>query len=178
MQNPSAKSVLSKPASGRFIVLSLLLGLAANLLPWSGITKLLWPDFIALLLIYWVTYQPRHVGLGTAWFLGLLMDIADGVLFGQHALAYTLMVYLTQILYRRIQMLSPWQQSLYVFGLLLISLVIMLVIRLSFNAAFPGVLFFASSVIGAVAWPSFSLLLRLRQHRTPTIDDTYSKITK
>ena len=178
MTSPSAKSVLSKPASGRFIVFSLLLGLAANLLPWSALTKLLWPDFIALLLVYWVTYQPRHVGLGAAWFLGLLMDIADGVLFGQHALAYTLMVYLAQILHRRIQILSPWQQSLYVFGLLLISLVIMLVIRLAFGARFPGMLFFASSVVGAVAWPSFSLVLRLRQHRAPSLDDTYPKITK
>lgn len=178
MANPGVKGVLGRPASGRFIVFSLLIGLAANLLPWSGLTKLLWPDFIALLLVYWVTYQPRQVGLGTAWFLGLLMDIADGVLFGQHALAYTLMVYLTQILHRRIQTLSPWQQSLYVFGLLLISLVIMLVIRLSFGAPFPGLLFFASGVIGAVMWPSFSLLLRLPQHRKPSIDDTYPKISK
>lgn len=178
MANPSVKSILSKPASGRFILFSLLLGLAANLLPWSGLTKLLWPDFIALLLVYWVTYQPRQVGLGTAWFLGLLMDIADGVLFGQHALAYTLMVYLVQILHRRIQMLSPWQQSLYVFGLLLISLVIMLVIRLAFGAPFPGLIFFASSVIGAVLWPSFSLFLRLPQHRKPSLDDTYPKIAK
>lgn len=178
MASPSAKSVISRPASGRFIVLSLLLGLAANLLPWSGLTKLLWPDFIALLLVYWITHQPRQIGLGTAWFLGLLMDIADGVLFGQHALAYTLMAYLIQILHRRIQTLSPWQQSLYVLGLVLIAMVIMLVIRLSFGAPFPGALYFASSIISAVIWPSFSLLLRLPQHRKSMLDDTYAKINK
>jgi rod shape-determining protein MreD len=114
----SAKTTLSKPASGRFILFTLVLGLLANLVPWNGLAKLLWPDCIALLLVYWIIYQPRHVGLSTAWFLGLLMDIADGVLFGQHALAYTLMAYLAQILHRRLQMFSPWQQSLYVFGLL------------------------------------------------------------
>lgn len=172
----SVKTTLSKPASGRFIFFTLILGLLANLVPWSGLTKLLWPDVIALLLVYWITYQPRHVGLGTAWFLGLLMDIADGVLFGQHALAYTLMAYMAQILHRRIQMLSSWQQSFYVFGLLLISLVIMLVTRLAFGAAFPGPLYFASSVIGAVLWPSFSLLLRLPQHRKSRPDDTYTKL--
>ncbi|MHB1233831.1 MAG: rod shape-determining protein MreD [Burkholderiales bacterium] len=172
----SVKTTLSKPASGRFILFTLVLGLLANLVPWSGLTKLLWPDAIALLLVYWITYQPRHVGLGTAWFLGLLMDIADGVLFGQHALAYTLMAYMAQILHRRIQMLSPWQQSFYVFGLLLILLVIMLVTRLAFGAAFPGPLYFASSVIGAVLWPSFSLLLRLPQHRKSRTDDTFTKL--
>jgi hypothetical protein len=105
----SAKTTLSKPASGRFILFTLVLGLLANLVPWNGLAKLLWPDCIALLLVYWIIYQPRHVGLSTAWFLGLLMDIADGVLFGQHALAYTLMAYMAQILHRRLQMFSPWQ---------------------------------------------------------------------
>lgn len=178
MANPNPKSVLGKPASGRFVILTLLVGLAANLLPWSPLAKLLWPDFIGLLLVYWITYQPRRIGLGTAWFLGLLMDIADGVLFGQHALAYTLMAYLTQILHRRIQMLSPWQQSLYVFGLILIALVIMLVIRLAFGAPFPGALYFASGVTSAVLWPSFAMLLRLPQHRKSMLDDTYTKLHK
>lgn len=178
MANLSAKSVITRPASGRFIVLTFVIGLALNLLPWSGLAKLLWPDFIALLLVYWITYQPRHVGLGSAWLLGLFMDIADGVLFGQHALAYVLMAYMTQFLHRRIQTLSAWQQSLYVFGLLLIALLIMLVIRFAFGAPFPGPLYFASSVIGAVMWPSFSLLLRLPQHRKSNFDDPYPKITK
>jgi rod shape-determining protein MreD len=171
----NAKTTLSKPASGRFIVFTLVLGLLANLVPWNGVAKLLWPDFIALLLVYWIIYQPRHVGLSTAWFLGLLMDIADGVLFGQHALAYTLMAFMAQILHRRLQMFSPWQQSLYVFALLIICLVIMLLTRLAFGAAFPGPLYFASSVIGAVLWPSLSLLLRLPQHRKQHPDDSYAK---
>lgn len=172
----SAKPTLTRPASGRFILFTLVLGLMANLLPWSGLTKMLWPDFIALLLIYWVIHQPREIGLGAAWFLGLLMDIADGVLFGQHALAYTLMIYLAQILRPRVQMFSFWQQSLYVFGLLLVSLVLMLVIRLAFGAAFPGLLYFSSSLLGALLWPSLSMLLRLPQLRKPRPDDTFTKL--
>ena len=172
----NAKPTLNRPASGRFVLFTLLLSLLANLLPWSGLAKLLWPDFIALLLVYWVIHQPREIGLGAAWFLGLLMDIADGVLFGQHALAYTLMAFLAQILRPRIQMFSLWQQALYVFGLLLISLVIMLAIRLAFGAAFPGALYFTSSLLGALLWPSLSLLLRMRQHRVPRADDTFTNL--
>ena len=171
----NAKATLGKPASARYILLTLVLGLLLNLIPWSPLAKLLWPDCIALLLVYWITYQYRQVGLGSAWFLGLLMDIADGVLFGQHALAYTLMAYLTQILHRRIQMLSPWQQSLYVFALLLVSLLTMLVTRMAFGGAFPGAVYFASGVIGAVLWPMFSLLLRLPQHRKPHPEDSFTK---
>ena len=173
----SAKPTLTRPASARFVLVTLLLALLINLLPWSGLAKQLWPDCIALLLLYWVIHQPREIGLGAAWFLGLLMDIADGVLFGQHALAYTLMIFLTQILRPRIQMFSFWQQTLYIFGLLLISLVVMLVTRLAFGAAFPGPLYFASSILGALLWPSLSMVLRLRQHRKPRTDDTFTKLT-
>ena len=173
----SAKPTLVRPASGRFILLTLVLALLLNLLPWSGLTKLLWPDFIALLLVYWVIHQPREIGLGASWFLGLLMDIADGVLFGQHALAYTLMAFMAQILRPRIQMFSFWQQALYIFGLLLISLVIMLVTRLAFGAAFPGPLYVASSILGALLWPSLSMLLRIPQYRSRRrADDTFTKI--
>lgn len=174
----SAKPTLTRPASGRFIFFTLLIGLLLNLLPWNGLTKLLWPDCIALLLVYWAIHQPREVGLGAAWFLGLFMDIADGVLFGQHALAYTLMIFMAQILRPRIQMFSFWQQALYVFGLLLISLVIMLVTRLAFGAAFPGPLYFASSIIGAVLWPTLSILLRMSQHRKLRTDDTFTNLVK
>ena len=173
---PNAKLTLTRPASARFVLFTLLLALLLNLLPWSGLTKLLWPDCIALLLLYWVIHQPREIGLGAGWFLGLVMDIADGVLFGQHALAYTLMIFMAQILRPRIQMFSFWEQALYIFGLLLISLVIMLVTRLAFGAAFPGPLYFGSSVLGALLWPSFSMLLRMRQHRKPRTDDTFTNL--
>ena len=173
---PNAKPTLTRPSSVRYVLFTLLLALLLNLLPWSGLTKQLWPDFIALLLLYWVIHQPREIGLGAAWFLGLLMDIADGVLFGQHALAYTLMIFMAQILRPRIQMFSFWQQALYIFGLLLISLVIMLVTRLAFGAAFPGPLYFGSSILGALLWPSLSMVMHIPQHRKPRTDDTFTKL--
>lgn len=172
----SAKTTLTRPASARFVLITLLLALLLNLLPWSSQVKQLWPDCIALLLLYWAIHQPREIGLGAAWFLGLVMDIADGVLFGQHALAYTLMIFLAQILRPRIQMFSFWQQALYIFGLLLIALVIMLVTRLAFGAAFPGPLYFGSSVLGALLWPSLSMVMRIPQHRKPRADDTFTKL--
>ena len=174
----SIKPTLTRSASGRFVLFTLLLGLLLNLLPWNDTSKLFWPDFIALLLLYWVIHQPREIGLGAGWFLGLLMDIADGVLFGQHALAYTLMLFMAQILRPRIQMFSFWQQALYVFGLLLISLVIMLVTRLAFGAAFPSLLYFTSSILGALFWPSLSMLLRMPQYRRRRVDDTFTNLAK
>ena len=171
--NPQ-KSVLHKPTSGRFIALSLILALIVNLLPWNGVAVLLWPDLVAMVLLYWSIHQPRRVGLMTGWFFGLLMDIADGVLFGQHALAYVVMAYGAYFLHRRIQTFNLWQQSLYIFGLLLLMRVVMLLVRLAFDAVFPGWLYFVSAVVGAVLWPMVSLLLQMPQRKKATPENAYS----
>jgi rod shape-determining protein MreD len=158
-------SVLTRPPSSRFIVGSLLAALIANLLPGTGLAVLLWPDLVALVLLYWVIHAPRRVGFGSAWLLGLLMDIADGVLFGQHAFAYVITTYAAWRLHRRLQTFNLWQQALYVLGLLLLLDVSMLLVRLAFGAAFPGPLYFAGSATGALLWPLLSTLLALPQRK-------------
>jgi len=170
--------VLHKPTSGRFIALSLILALLANLLPWNGVAVVFWPDLVAMVLLYWIIHQPRRIGLMTAWLLGLLMDIADGVLFGQHALAYVIMCYTAYFLHRRIQMFSPWQQALYIFGLLLLMLLVMLLVRLAFGAPFPGPLYLVSSVMGGLLWPMLSLLLQTPQRKKPPSETGYTSASR
>lgn len=169
----ASSPVITRPASARLIVVSLVIALLANLLPWNGVAVLLWPDLVAMVLLYWIIHYPRRVGLGTAWFLGLLMDIADGVLFGQHALAYVVAGYGAWLLHRRLQAFNLWQQALYVFGLLLMLQLTMLVVRLAFGAAFPGLLYFVGSLVGAVLWPLLPLLLQLPQRRQPAASPPY-----
>jgi rod shape-determining protein MreD len=166
--------VLHRPTSGRFIFLSLTLSLIANLLPWNGAAVLLWPDLVAMVLLYWAIHQPRRVGMLSAWLLGLCMDIADGVLFGQHALAYVIMMYAAYFLHRRIQGFSLWQQTLYIFGLLLLMKLVMLLVRLAFDAAFPEVLYFAGAAVGAALWPILSLLLQSPQRKKAVPENPYS----
>ena len=91
------------PVRPRFIFVTLLAALLANLLPWSGWVMWLTPDFVALLVLYWCIHEPRKIGFLTAWSLGLLMDIADGSLFGEHALAYCILAYAGMVLHRRVQ---------------------------------------------------------------------------
>lgn len=173
MASAKPQPVLTRPASSRFILLSLVAALLANLLPSSGAAVLLWPDLVALVLLYWVVHYPRRLGLGTAWFLGLLMDIADGVLFGQHALAYVVAAYAAWLLHRRLQTFNLWQQALYVFGLLLLLQLTMLLVRLAFGAGFPGPMYFAASAVGAVLWPLLALALQLPQRKQPATPPAY-----
>ena len=76
------------------------------------------PDWVALVLIYWVIALPHRVGVVTAWVMGLMMDILIGSLIGQHALGYIIIVYIAASLYQRLRMFSVWQQAAVLFALL------------------------------------------------------------
>src|SRR5204863_10037692 len=93
-----------RPVRATYITLTLLTALVVNLLALPNFLAQIKPDLIALTLIYWVVYHPRRVGFLPAWFIGLTMDVADGSMFGQHALAYAVLMYLAILLHRRILM--------------------------------------------------------------------------
>ena len=84
------------------------------------------PDLLAVVITFWCVHQPRKMGIGTAWALGLVMDAANGTLFGQHALAYAALAYAAQSLHRRILRFPLWQQALHVLVLLAASQLLML----------------------------------------------------
>src|SRR3970282_149145 len=62
--------------------------------------------------------MPRRVGMATGWALGLLVDAGNGVLLGQHALAYSALAFAAIGLSRRILWLDLWGQMLHVLLLL------------------------------------------------------------
>ena len=160
-----------RPVRPSFIWLTLGGAFLLNLLPWG---RAIWvPDFFALTLVFWNVHQPRKVGMGIAFVFGLLMDVHNGALFGEHALAYTLLSYGAITLHRRIQWFPVGSQSVYVCGLLLIAQLASAAIRLWVGAAAPhwwlGLL---SSALGAAIWPFLVSLLLAPQRRPAKRDDT------
>jgi rod shape-determining protein MreD len=149
------------PVKTRYIALTLVSALVLDLFALPGVLQQIRPDFIALTLIYWVVYHPRRVGFLPAWSLGLIMDVADGSLFGQHALAYAVLMYLAILLHRRIVMFGMRHQIVHVAAILIASQLIMLGVRLMAGADFPGVLYFAPSLVGAAIWPLLFNVIRV-----------------
>lgn len=155
------------PVKPGFIVAALIAALLANLLPWSG--WLLWvkPDFVALIVLYWCIEEPRRIGFIAAWLLGLFMDVADGALFGQHALSYTILAYAGIVLHRRVRMFSGTPQVLHVILLLLMNDLVVLAIRALAGADFPGFQYFVGSFVAGALWPPLGVLLKLPQRPKP-----------
>jgi rod shape-determining protein MreD len=156
------------PVRGGFIVFSLVVALLLNLLPWSGAAVWVKPDFVALVVLYWCIEQPRRIGFVAAWVLGLFMDVADGTLFGQHALSYSILAYAGIVLHRRVLRFSGTAQVLHVVILLLMNDVIVLAIRAAAGADFPGWHYFAGSFVAGALWLPLGVLLKLPQR--PRLD--------
>jgi rod shape-determining protein MreD len=152
-----------RPVRGWFIVIALALALTVNLLPLSGIAAAVKPDFVALVLLYWCIHEPRYVGVGTAWCVGLAMDVGDGTLFGQHALAYAFLAYAAVYFRRRVLRFPPWQQAAQVAVLLGLCAALVLLVRFVGGAPPPRWTYAAPPLAGALLWPLVTLILQWPQ---------------
>ena len=124
------------------------------------------PDFVALVLAFWCVRQPRLVGIGIGWTIGLLTDAGNGVLLGQHALAYSLLAFLAIWLSRRILWFGPGLQALHVALMLLVAQAAALLVRLAVGDPFPGWPVFVGPLAGALLWPALTWFLLLPQRRS------------
>jgi rod shape-determining protein MreD len=159
-----------QPVRPWFIIVSLLVALFLNMLPWGQLSGV--PDFVALVLLFWNIHQPRRVGIGIAFVLGIVMDVHDASLLGEHALAYTLLSYAAISIHRRMVPFPLWVQALHAVPLLVGAELVPFLIRILFTGVFPGWAYLSSGFVEALIWPIVSLLLIAPQKRAVDPDDT------
>ena len=151
------------PVKHWFILLSLGVALFLNMVPYGRAIGI--PDWVALILAFWGVREPLRVGMGSAFLLGLVMDVAAGSVMGQHALAYLLLAYAATSLSRRVLWFPLGQQALHVLPMLLGTQLVMVVTRLAAGADFPGWGYLLGSFTGALLWFPLTFVLLLPQYQ-------------
>ena len=161
------------PANPLFIWGSLLGALLLNMVQNMGLWgNAVWtPDALAVVLVFWTVHQPRRVGIGAAFVFGLLMDVHQGGLLGQHAMAYTVLSFLAITIHRRVLWFSVPSQTVQVLPLFLVAHTIQLVLRMIGGGGFPGLWIVAAPFLEAALWPLANILLLLPQRRAPDPDE-------
>src|SRR5579885_2555535 len=94
------------------IIVTLFIALVLALLPMPEWTIWLRPAWVLMVLIYWSITVPGRVGVGTAWVMGIIMDVLNDTLLGEHALAYTMVIYFVSRMHIRLRMYPLLQQGL------------------------------------------------------------------
>jgi rod shape-determining protein MreD len=160
------------PANRFFIWGTLLVALGLNMLQNIGLWgRAPWmPDFMALTLVFWSIHQPQRVAIGAAFVFGIFIDVHQGAMLGQHALAYTVLSFLAIAIHRRLLWFSVPSQAFQVLPLFAASHAIELIVRMMAGGAFPGYLLLLSPVVESLLWPVVSVILLMPQRRTPNPD--------
>lgn len=147
--------------------LTIALVLAVVRLPPDAPELLAWmrPDWVALVLLYWVMAIPQQVGMVTAWVAGLFVDSMTGNLLGQHALALVFIAWAGLSLYERLRMYSLLQQAVIVFVTIALAQLLDAGIH-SFTRDVPmSPLLLLPALVSALCWPPVFLLLRALRRR-------------
>lgn len=166
--NYSSRRIL-QPVKPWFVVLTLAGALFLNLVPYGRLVGI--PDWVALVLAFWCVREPLRVGMGTAFALGIIMDVALAAAMGQHALAYVLLAFAAGGLSRRILWFPLPQQALHILPLLLTTQLVMVAVRLIGGADFPGWGHFLSAFTATLLWYPLNFLLLLPQYQPAEKDE-------
>ena len=154
--------VIKEKSNGVWIiVLSFFLAYLLAIVPFPDWAMNYRPEWVAMVLIYWVVALPYRVGIGSAWFAGLVLDILKGSVLGLNAVGLVIVAYVTLSLHLRFRMFSSLQQAGLVLVLIGINLFLChwLGVMTGYTSA-SDMMFIMGALTSAVVWPSLFLILR------------------
>lgn len=142
-----------------FVVLTIFAGILLSLLPMPEWAVWLRPAWVLMILLFWAMVHPDYVNVGVAWCVGLVMDFLMATPLGEHALAYTFVIYVVSGLHHRLLFFPLWQQSVCVFIFALVYQSIIYGIQGVLHELPNSSLYWGSSLTTMLLWPWLFVLL-------------------
>ena len=150
----------SAGALGRLpVIISIIVALMLMILPLPDRLEPFRPDWVALTLIYWAMMLPRTWSVGSAWIVGIVLDVAQGTILGQHALALSVIVFVT-VRFHLLMRVFPMQQlTATIFALLALYQFLLFWINGVAGVDVRLVHYWAPVIAGTILWPVVTMLL-------------------
>jgi rod shape-determining protein MreD len=145
---------------GWLVTLSLLVALFLTILPMPVWMEEFRPQWVALTLVFWCLNLPERVGVFWAFGTGLALDVVTGTVLGHHAIGFSVVAYLAVELHQRIRIFPLWQQTLFVWVLLLVERLLYLWVLGATGQPMPTLAYWAPAFLGALLWPWTFAVLR------------------
>ncbi len=142
------------------IIATLFIAFVLTVVPMPDWASWMRPAWLLMVLMFWSINTPDRVGVGVAFLVGLILDLMNGGLVGEHAMTFTAMIYLTSKFHLRLRMYTFLQQGASVFLFVLAYELIRYCIQ-GFIGELPmNPLYWLSSVTSVLFWPWIFALLR------------------
>lgn len=142
------------------IILSLIIALILTVIPLPDSWQPFRPDWLFLVVSYWVVALPHRIGLLWAFLWGLIFDALIGTTLGLHSFSLCLLVFILQLNYLRIRIYPIWKQALTMGGLSLLYLALVLWLSRVTGSPESSLSYWLSATINALLWPWLFILLR------------------
>lgn len=141
------------------IIISIVVALMLAIAPLPGAAEPYRPAWVALTLIYWAMTLPQTYSVGSAWLVGLVHDVAQGTLLGQHALALSLVIYITVKFHLQLRQFPMLQLSATVFALLALHQFILFWINGVVGVNSPAETYWGPVISSTLIWPVLTMFL-------------------
>ena len=138
---------------------SMLLALALTIMPLRAAIDEFRPDWVMLMLIYWAIAAPEKYSVGTAWLIGIVVDVAQGTMLGQHALAMCLIVFITIRFHLQMRVFPLPQLTLTVMALLGVYQFLLFWINGVAGVTAPATVYWGPVITGTLLWPALSMFM-------------------
>ncbi len=139
------------------IITCIIAALMLTIAPMPDWARSFRPDWVALTLIYWAMILPRTYSVGTAWIVGIVLDVAQGTLLGQHAIALCFIIYITVKFHLQFRVFPVSQMSATVFAMLAFYQFILFWINGVAGVTTSATTYWAPVLTGALIWPLLTL---------------------
>lgn len=146
------------------IIVSIIVALMLTIAPLPESVESFRPDWVVLTLIFWSMSFPHNYSVGSAWIAGLVLDVAQGTLLGQHALAVSVVTYITVKFHLQLRQFPLLQMGATVFAMLALYRFILFWINGVAGISAPAAVYWGPVLAGAIIWPLLStMLIGIRQ---------------
>jgi len=150
------------------VILSFIFGLMLTIMPLPDSVDAFRPDWIAMLVIFWAMQLPRTWSVGTAWIVGIILDVSQGTLLGQHALALCCVAFVTVRFHLLMRVFPIVQLTATVFPILAIYQFLLFWINGVAGVNAPSVAYWGPVISSTVLWPIVvSILSGMRYRNRP-----------
>jgi rod shape-determining protein MreD len=141
------------------IFISFLIAALLTSIPLPKFLQWIWPQWLILVMMFWILNLPGHVGFGTAFVIGLLLDALSGSMLGEHSLALVIVTYFLLKFNNKLAFNRIGAQSIIIFTLTILYLALLYWIHGIIKNLPSTPNYWLSSITSAFIWPSIALLL-------------------
>jgi rod shape-determining protein MreD len=148
------------------VIMSFIVGLMLTIMPLPTVLDAFRPDWLAMLVIFWAMQLPRTWSVGSAWFVGIVLDVSQGTLLGQHALALCCVAFITVRFHLLMRVFPVPQLTATVLPILAIYQFLLFWINGVAGIDAPSIVYWGPVISGTILWPVVMVFLSSMRYRT------------